>query len=68
MSSELPAQEIISDEIFNDENRSIPDWHLAVLEERMARYGVHFPDGKPWEDLEKELMQEIVEEIRKRKN
>ena len=68
MSSELPAQEIISDEIFNDENRSIPDWHLAVLEERMARYGVHFPDGKPWEELERELMQEIVEEIRKRKN
>ena len=68
MSSELPTQEKISDEIFNDENRSIPDWHLAVLEERMARYGVHFPDGKPWEELEKELMQEIAEEIRKRKN
>ena len=51
----------------NPEDVPVPDWHLAILEERMARYGVHFPDGRPWEDLEKELMKEIVEAIEKRK-
>jgi len=62
MSSELPTQQ----EIINYDD--VPDWHIAILEERMARYGVHFPDGKPWEELYEELMQEIVEEIKRRKN
>jgi hypothetical protein len=73
MSSKL-TQEYLNEEEWwleegyaNPEDVPVPDWHLAVLEERMAQYGVHFPDGTPWEELEKELMQKIVAEIEKRK-
>jgi len=50
----------------NPDDVPVPDWHLAILEERMARDGVHFPDGTPWEELYEELMQEITEEIKRR--
>ena len=39
----------------------IPDWHVELLKERMARYceiGMHFT---PWEEFEKKLLERIKE-------
>ncbi|HKY45861.1 MAG TPA: addiction module protein [Pyrinomonadaceae bacterium] len=39
---------------------SIPDWHMEILEERIADYcenGVHMT---PWEDFEKELFEMLM--------
>ena len=72
MSSEL-TQEHLNDEYFdeeywiNQEKVPVPDWHLAILEERMTRYKSEPVEWIPLEDIEKELMQEILEEIKRRK-
>ncbi len=39
---------------------SIPDWHMKILEERIADYcenGVHMT---PWEEFEKELFEMLI--------
>jgi len=51
MSSELPTQE----EIFSDKDIPVPDWHLAVIEERMARYQTEDTEWTPLEEFEKEI-------------
>jgi len=61
MSSELPTQQ----EIINYDD--VPDWHIAILEERMARYESEPVVWIPWEDVEKELMQEVLDAIKSRK-
>ena len=61
MSSEL-TEEYSNDEWWLDEgytsqeNVPVPDWHLAILEERMARYELE--DKTNWttlEEFEKEI-------------
>lgn len=42
----------------------VPEWHLELLEERLARYGPHFTDGISWEELEQKLMKELREKAR----
>ena len=38
------------------DNLPIPDWHMKILDERMARYGPHVKEeGTSLEDFEKEL-------------
>ena len=44
---------------------SIPDWHMQILEERVADYcenGVHMT---PLEEFENELLEELLEELMK---
>lgn len=68
MSSELPTQEeIIDHDISTDDDVPVPDWHLAILEERMARYKSEPVEWIPWEEVEKELMQEILDAMERRK-
>lgn len=68
MSSE-PIEEYENEEYVNNEYVTIPDWHRAILEERMARYRTEDKTKwRTWDELEKELMQEILEEMKRRKN
>ena len=70
MSSELPTQEeIINHDISTEDDVPVPDWHLAILEERRARYASEdVTQWRTWEEIEKELMQEIIEAMKKQKN
>lgn len=64
MSSEL-TEEYLKDESF-DENYvnqnyvEIPDWHMAIIEERLARYeSEDKTNWSTWEEFEKELLAEF---------
>ena len=36
----------------------VPDWHLEIIKERLAREN---PDeGTPWEEFEKELLEQLI--------
>jgi len=75
MSSEV-TQEYINEEEWwieegyaSPEDVPVPDWHLAILEERMARYeSEDKTKWRTWEEIEKELMQEILAAMNKQKN
>ena len=41
------------------EQISVPDWHLEILEERLARYRENGEEGTSWEEFEKELIEEL---------
>lgn len=70
MSSELTEEyldEEYFDEEFVDENYvnhnyvEIPDWHMAILKERMARYeSEDKTKWRTWEEFEKELLEELT--------
>ena len=47
MSSEEPIQDYVS----------IPDWHMEIVEERLARYRSSGMEGTTWEEFEKELIE-----------
>jgi hypothetical protein len=73
MSSEV-TQEYLNEEEWwleegyaSPEDVPVPDWHIAILEERMARYETEPVEWIPWEEVEKELMQEVLDEIKRRK-
>jgi hypothetical protein len=73
MSSELTQEYQNEEEWWLEEGYSdpddvpVPDWHIAILEERMARYESEPVEWSPWEDVEKELIREILDEIESRK-
>lgn len=74
MSSEL-TQEYLNEEEWwieegyaNREDVPVPDWHLAILEERMARYANEdVTKWQTWDEIREEMMQEIQEAMNKRK-
>ena len=35
----------------------VPDWHLEIIEERLARYHENGEEGVPFEEFEKELFE-----------
>ena len=37
----------------------VPDWHLEIIEERLARYRENGMEGTPWEEFEKELIEQL---------
>ena len=39
---------------------SIPDWHLELIEERMARYRENGMEGTTLEEFEKELLEQLL--------
>ena len=69
MSSEL-TEEYSNEELLNEEyadenyvNQNyvkIPDWHMAILKERMARYESEPVEWIPWEEVEKELLDKLL--------
>jgi putative addiction module component (TIGR02574 family) len=38
----------------------VPDWHLEILEERLARYDANGMQGIPWDQFKKEFLQELL--------
>ena len=61
MSSE-PIEEYENEEYVNNEYVTIPDWHMAILKERMARYqNEDKTKWRTWEEFEKELLDELAE-------
>lgn len=58
MSSEQPNEDNLDPEYVNNEYVTIPDWHMAIIEERMARYESEGTEWTPWEEFEKELFAE----------
>ena len=38
---------------------SVPDWHMEIVRERMARYEKEGMEGISWEELEKELLEQL---------
>ena len=45
----------------------IPDWHRAILDERMAKYRANgFIEGRPWEEFQEEIDKMLEEELSKR--
>lgn len=74
MSSELTQDYLNEEEWWIEEGYAgpddvpSPDWHLAILEERMERYRTEDrSEWRTWEEIEKELMQKIFEEMEKQK-
>ena len=73
MSSELTQEYLTEEDWWVEEGYAspddvpVPDWHWAILEERMGRYKTEPVEWIPWEDVKKELMQQILDEIERRK-
>jgi putative addiction module component (TIGR02574 family) len=45
------------DRIAADESQvPVPDWHREVLGERLADHEAHPDDGRPWEEVEADLL------------
>jgi hypothetical protein len=74
MPSDLTQEYLNEEEWWIEEGYASPEdvpspaWHLAVLEERMARYASEPVEWIPWEEIEKKLMQKILEAMKKQKN
>lgn len=74
MSSDL-TQEYLNEEEWwieegyaSQEDVPSPAWHLAVLEERMARYASEdVTKWRTWEEIRDESMRKIMEEMKRRK-
>jgi hypothetical protein len=45
----------VDENYVNQNYVKIPDWHMAIIEERMARYESEGTEWTPWEEFEKEL-------------
>lgn len=37
----------------------VPEWHRQVIAERLASYQANPNEGKPWEEFEKEVIEEL---------
>lgn len=43
-----------------EDDVSIPEWHMEILEERLARYKTNGMEGTSLEDFEKELIEQLM--------
>lgn len=59
MSSEL----ITDEELWDDENVPVPDWHLRIIEERLAEDEANGHQRVPWEEVEKELLDLLMKPV-----
>lgn len=51
--------EKLSDYVTSDENYvEIPEWHREILEKAMARYEEVGMEGRPWAEVQQELIAE----------
>jgi hypothetical protein len=69
MSSEVPFSPPGFDELSNDEQIEytgqsddvpVPDWHMEIIEERLARYEKDGMEGTPLDEFEKELFELLM--------
>jgi len=70
MSSKV-TEEYLSEKWWVDEGYAdpedvpVPDWHLAILEERMVRYASEdVTKWRTWDEVREEFMHEIIEKIK----
>lgn len=42
------------------EHQSVPYWHMKIIEERLARYRSEGMQGIPFEEFEKELIEQLI--------
>ncbi len=64
MSSES-NEEYVDQDYVNNEYVSIPDWHMAIIEERMARYkNADRSTWRTWEEFEKELLEKLSKPLK----
>ena len=69
LTKEFEKEDLTQEEIINDDDIRVPDWRLAILDDRMARYETEDKTKwKTWEEVQRELLQEIFEEMKRRKN
>jgi hypothetical protein len=69
LSKEFEKEDLTQEEMFLDNDLPVPDWHLAILEERMALYASEdVTKWSTWEEVKKELLQEIFEGMKRRKH
>jgi putative addiction module component len=61
MSSEL----ITKEEIWDDDNVPVPDWHLEIINERLERYRRDGVKGRPWEEIRNELLDRLIKNLSK---
>lgn len=47
------------EEPIRDDELSVPDWHIQIVEERMARYASEDTEWITFEELEKELLEKL---------
>ena len=64
MSSEQLDEDNPDPGYVNNEYVSIPDWHMAIIEERMARYeNADTSTWRTWEEVEKELLEKLAKPL-----
>jgi len=44
----------------SQEQADIPEWHKEILDERMARYRETGFEGRPWEEVNAEILQQLT--------
>ena len=61
MSSEELNEDNLDSDYVNNEYVSIPDWHRAILEERMERNKTaDRSTWRTWEEVKKELLEKLA--------
>ena len=46
-------------EVADEEQVPVPEWHLKIIRERMAKYEANGFVGRTWEEFEKELTEKF---------
>ena len=64
---EYPEEWWLAEGYASEHEVPVPDWHWAILEERMARYKSEPVEWIPWEEVKKELMQKIADAMERQK-
>ena len=61
MSSTELNEEYLDEEHVDEAFVPVPDWHMAIIEERMARYRTEDKTKwRTWEEFEKELLDKLA--------
>lgn len=65
MSSEQLNEDNLDPDYVNNEYVRIPDWHMAIIEERMARYqNADRSKWRTWDEFEKELLEKLSKPLK----
>ena len=60
LDEEYLNEECLDENYVNQEIVKIPDWHMAIIQERMARYQTEDRSNwRTWEEFEKELLDKL---------